>query len=139
PSEVPNSMPLVPQKPKQISFRDQTETDYSKSVKGPDSEKAPVKTFINQTGASTARKTRVKVIADYIMKYPEITSLEQRDEYRAVFNDQYQEYKDLHHHISLTLSKFRQLDALMDRLLRDKTQNPQRIQIILQKLEEKKN
>uniref|UniRef100_A0A3B4ALS3 OCEL domain-containing protein n=1 Tax=Periophthalmus magnuspinnatus TaxID=409849 RepID=A0A3B4ALS3_9GOBI len=72
-------------------------------------------------------------------KYPEITCLEQREEYRAVFNDQYQEYRDLHRHISLTLSKFRQLDMLMDKLLRDSTQNPQRIQSLLQTLEEKKN
>uniref|UniRef100_A0A8C6SZ40 OCEL domain-containing protein n=1 Tax=Neogobius melanostomus TaxID=47308 RepID=A0A8C6SZ40_9GOBI len=56
------------------------------------------------------------------------------------FNDQYPEYRDLHRDISLTLSKFRQLDAMMERLQRDNgTQNQQRIRSILQKLEEKKN
>ncbi|KAJ0012138.1 hypothetical protein NQD34_013113 [Periophthalmus magnuspinnatus] len=134
PSDVPNSIPLVPHKPKQISFRDQTETDHSKSVNGPEAQRPPVKSIINKSGA-----TKTCIIADYIMKYPEITCLEQREEYRAVFNDQYQEYRDLHRHISLTLSKFRQLDMLMDKLLRDSTQNPQRIQSLLQTLEEKKN
>ncbi len=52
-------------------------------------------------------------------KYPEISCVEEREKYRAVFNDQYQEYKDLHRDISLTLSKFRELDATMARLLRD--------------------
>lgn len=52
-------------------------------------------------------------------KYPEISCVEEREKYKAVFNDQYQEYKDLHRDISTTLSKFRELDATMARLLRD--------------------
>lgn len=43
--------------------------------------------------------------------------MEEREKYRAVFNDQYQEYKDLHRDVSSTLSKFTELDAAMDRLL----------------------
>ncbi|KAK7945266.1 hypothetical protein WMY93_000994 [Mugilogobius chulae] len=136
PNEIPNTMSLVPQKPKRISFKDQTDKDLGKSVSCPDSDRPAVEPIINKI---TTSKTRVQVIADYIMKYPEITSVEQREEYKAVFNDQYQEYRDLHRDISLTLSKFRQLDTLMEKLLRDSTQNPQRIKKILQKLEEKKN
>lgn len=45
--------------------------------------------------------------------------MEEREKYKAVFNDQYQEYKDLHRDISTTLGKFRELDAKMARLLRD--------------------
>lgn len=52
-------------------------------------------------------------------KYPEISCVEEREKYKAVFNDQFQEYKDLHRDISTTLSKFRELDAAMARLLRD--------------------
>lgn len=45
--------------------------------------------------------------------------MEERETYAAVFNDQYQEYKDLHRDITSTLSRFRELDLVMARLLRD--------------------
>lgn len=45
--------------------------------------------------------------------------MEERETYAAVFNDQYQEYKDLHRDISSTFSRFRELDLLMSQLLRD--------------------
>lgn len=44
--------------------------------------------------------------------------MEERETYAAVFNDQYQEYKDLHRSISSSLSRFRQLDLVMSQLLR---------------------
>uniref|UniRef100_A0A3Q0ST71 MARVEL domain containing 2-like n=1 Tax=Amphilophus citrinellus TaxID=61819 RepID=A0A3Q0ST71_AMPCI len=68
-------------------------------------------------------------------KYPEISCVEERDKYKAVFNDQYQEYKDLHKDISATLSKFRELDAMMKRLPREQ----HRIQRLLKKYQEKRN
>lgn len=144
PSEVPNSIPLVPQKQKRISFRDQTDTPHGNGVNGHDSEtqRYPLKPIISQSqsGVTAERETQVHIIADYIMKYPEIQSVEQRETYRAVFNDQYQEYRDLHRDISLTLNKFRQLDAMMERLTsHNSSRNQRRIQSILQKLEEKKN
>lgn len=52
-------------------------------------------------------------------KYPEISCVEEREKYKAVFNDQYQEYKDLHRDVSSTVNKFRELDATMARLLRE--------------------
>lgn len=56
-------------------------------------------------------------------KYPEISCVEEREKYKAVFNDQYQEYKDLHRDVLTTLNKFRELDTTMAQLIRDgKTQ-----------------
>uniref|UniRef100_A0A673CCD9 Si:dkey-208k22.6 n=1 Tax=Sphaeramia orbicularis TaxID=375764 RepID=A0A673CCD9_9TELE len=95
---------------------------------------------VNLNRSTAAEYTpKIHIIADYIMKYPKITSVEEREKYKAVFNDQYQEYKDLHTDISNTLSKFRELDGMMVRLLRDGNgQEKQRIQSVLKKYQEKK-
>lgn len=45
--------------------------------------------------------------------------MEERETYAAVFNDQYQEYKDLHRDLSSTLSRFRELDLMMSQILPD--------------------
>ncbi|KAM4556667.1 MARVEL domain-containing protein 2-like [Fundulus diaphanus] len=84
---------------------------------------------------------KVHVIADYIIKYPEIRSAEELEKYKAVFNDQYQEYKDLHRDISTMLNKFRELDAMVEQLSRKGTsfETQQRIQNILKTYQNKKN
>uniref|UniRef100_A0A672J430 Si:dkey-208k22.6 n=1 Tax=Salarias fasciatus TaxID=181472 RepID=A0A672J430_SALFA len=99
---------------KRISFRDETDTPLNDQQNSQRS----VPLQANRTEKST-HNPKVHVIADYIIKYPEITCLEEREMYKAVFNDQYQEYKELHKDISATLSKFRELDVMMERLPRE--------------------
>ncbi|XP_037642357.1 occludin/ELL domain-containing protein 1 [Sebastes umbrosus] len=135
------SIPLNPQKTKRISFKDEMDKPLSKdrinqNALNPEVHKNPVS--LNRAAEYTPK---VHIIADYIIKYPKISCVEEREKYRAVFNDQYQEYKDLHRDISTTLEKFRQLDATMARLLREgkSQEDQQRIQSILKKYQQKKS
>ncbi|XP_055359551.1 uncharacterized protein zgc:154006 [Betta splendens] len=137
--EFERSIPLKPQKPKRISFKDEMD-------KSPSRDCASLHVPVHEVHKNPLQKDRVSeytpkvhIIADYIIKYPEIGCVEEREKYKAVFNDQYQEYKDLHRDISTTISKFRDLDTVMERLLRDGKSDPQRIQSILKTYEEKKS
>lgn len=126
----------IPLKPKRISFMDETDTPVNNQQNNQHS----VLPEVNRADKSTYNP-KVHIIADYIIKYPEITSVEEREMYKAVFNDQYQEYKDLHRDISTTLSKFRELDVMMERLPREgkSHEEKQRIQNILKNYQQKKS
>ncbi|NXC39693.1 MALD2 protein, partial [Penelope pileata] len=56
------------------------------------------------------------VMPDYLAKYPAIQTNEMRDRYKAVFNDQFAEYKELSMEVHAVLKKFDELDALMRQL-----------------------
>ncbi|XP_034038336.1 occludin/ELL domain-containing protein 1 [Thalassophryne amazonica] len=137
--ESPQSIPLKPQNLKQIAFTDEkdgflSENPVNQQPRVPGANKSLV-------GARTGFTPKVHVVPDYIIKYPEISCAEEREKYRAVFNDQYQEYKDLHADINASLSKFTQLDAMMARLLREGKhhEDQDRIQRILMTYQQKKN
>ncbi|GLD52412.1 MARVEL domain-containing protein 2-like protein [Lates japonicus] len=56
------------------------------------------------------------VIADYVAKYPSIHTEEEKEQYKAVFNDQYAEYKELHTEIQAMAKKFEEMDEMMQNL-----------------------
>ncbi|XP_071379002.1 MARVEL domain-containing protein 2 isoform X2 [Centroberyx affinis] len=81
------------------------------------------------------------IMPDYIAKYPTIRSDDERDQYRAVFNDQYAEYKELHSEVQATLKKFDEMDSMMHSLPQNPTSQMEydRINKILQEYQRKKN
>uniref|UniRef100_A0A673GPK3 MARVEL domain-containing protein 2-like n=1 Tax=Sinocyclocheilus rhinocerous TaxID=307959 RepID=A0A673GPK3_9TELE len=80
------------------------------------------------------------VIADYVAKYPTIRSDEERERYKAVFNDQYAEYKELHAEVQVLTQKFEEMDILMRSLPQQpSTQMEQeRVNSIIQEYNRKK-
>ncbi|KAG7247493.1 hypothetical protein CRUP_017719, partial [Coryphaenoides rupestris] len=74
-------------------------------------------------------------------KYPTVRSEEERDQYRAVFNDQYAEYKELHAEVQVALKRFDQMDAMMHTLPQQPSSQMEldRINKILQDYQKKKN
>ncbi|XP_047197973.1 uncharacterized protein LOC118118010 [Hippoglossus stenolepis] len=140
--EFHQSVPLAAPKTKRISFNDEMDKSLNKDHIGPHA----LVPEVHKNPVSLKRDTtseynpKTFIIADYIMKYPEISSVEEREKYKAVFGDQYQEYKDLYRDISTTLGKFRELDATMTRVLREgrSHEDRRRIQSILKKYRQKK-
>ncbi|XP_007573852.1 MARVEL domain-containing protein 2 [Poecilia formosa] len=141
--EFNQSISLNTQRTKQISFRDEPDKPLNKDGNcQPELPPKVRKSSVSPNRASVSNDTpKVHVIADYIIKYPEIRSEEERKKYKAVFNDQYLEYKDLHRDIITTLNKFRELDTMVNQLPRKgkSLEDQQRIQNILKTYQDKKN
>ncbi|KAJ7993762.1 hypothetical protein DPEC_G00258050 [Dallia pectoralis] len=80
------------------------------------------------------------VIADYVAKYPTIRTEEERDQYKAVFKDQYAEYKELHAEVQVLSKKFEEMDEMMRSLPpRPSSQmEKERIATIVQEYQKKK-
>uniref|UniRef100_A0A8C7A3I9 MARVEL domain containing 2 n=1 Tax=Nothoprocta perdicaria TaxID=30464 RepID=A0A8C7A3I9_NOTPE len=81
------------------------------------------------------------VMPDYLAKYPAIQTNEMRDRYKAVFNDQFAEYKELSGEVHAVLKKFDELDALLRKLPHNpgNLHEQERISRVLQEYRKKKN
>uniref|UniRef100_A0A8C9LF80 MARVEL domain containing 2 n=1 Tax=Pavo cristatus TaxID=9049 RepID=A0A8C9LF80_PAVCR len=82
-----------------------------------------------------------KVTTGLSRKYPAIQTNEMRDRYKAVFNDQFAEYKELSMEVHAVLKKFNELEALMRQLPHHpgSVYEQERIAKVLQEYEKKKN
>lgn len=60
----------------------------------------------------------------FLRKYPVIRTDDDRERYKAVFQDQFSEYKELSAEVQAILRKFEELDTVMSRLPRHAA-NPQ--------------
>lgn len=81
------------------------------------------------------------VMPDYVAKYPVIRTDDDRERYKAVFQDQFSEYKELSAEVQAILRKFDELDAVMSRLPRhsENHQEHERISRIHEEFRKKKN
>lgn len=81
------------------------------------------------------------VMPDYVAKYPVIQTEDERERYKAVFQDQFSEYKELSAEVQAVLRKFDELDAVMSRLPRcsENQQERERISRIHEEFKKKKN
>ncbi|KAM9455356.1 MARVEL domain-containing protein 2 isoform 1-T2 [Clarias gariepinus] len=81
------------------------------------------------------------IVPDYLSKYPAIRNDEERDQYKAVFNDQYSEYKELHAEVHATLKRFNEMDSMMRNLPRNLSSQEEsdRINRIFQTYQQRKN
>uniref|UniRef100_A0A3B3Z9W3 OCEL domain-containing protein n=1 Tax=Periophthalmus magnuspinnatus TaxID=409849 RepID=A0A3B3Z9W3_9GOBI len=66
---------------------------------------------------------RITLVSLY-RKYPSIQSDEEREKYRAVFNDQYAEYRELHAEVQSVVQRFEEMDEMMRNLQSDKMGKP---------------
>ncbi|XP_069779311.1 uncharacterized protein [Narcine bancroftii] len=81
------------------------------------------------------------IVPDYVTKYPKIESVEERERYKGVFNDQYAEYRELHTAIHAANRKFVELKTLIEKLphYTETSEEHRRIMKILEDYKEKKN
>ncbi|CAM5126227.1 unnamed protein product [Natator depressus] len=112
---------LLQARPKRIVFQD--EVMPSGSLPGKVTKQLAFSEKGEELGAlscsiPTGHTPKPHIVPDYVVKYPGICCPEEREKYKAVFNDQYGEYKELYHEVHAALQKFKELDAMMSRLPR---------------------
>ncbi|XP_073452064.1 RNA polymerase II elongation factor ELL isoform X2 [Aquarana catesbeiana] len=71
---------------------------------------------LNGTCSNSSNPTSTSELPDYILKYTAIASQEQRQTYKTDFNEEYNEYRNLHARIERITSRFTQLDGQLKQL-----------------------
>ncbi|XP_040178750.1 RNA polymerase II elongation factor ELL isoform X1 [Rana temporaria] len=71
---------------------------------------------LNGACSNSSNPTSTSELPDYTLKYTAISSQEQRQTYKTDFNEEYNEYRDLHARIERITSKFTQLDGQLKQL-----------------------
>ncbi|KAM5264473.1 MARVEL domain-containing protein 2 isoform 2-T2 [Ctenodactylus gundi] len=81
------------------------------------------------------------IMPDYVAKYPVIQTDDERERYKAVFQDQFSEYKELSAEVQAVAQKLGELDAVLSRLPHhsDNRQEHERISRIHEEFKKKKN
>ncbi|XP_077331667.1 occludin/ELL domain-containing protein 1 isoform X2 [Lithobates pipiens] len=131
-------------KPRRIMFQD--EVQHLEDVKGKVTKTIHFLEKGSDSGAlnrsiPAGHRPKPHVVPDYVLKYPDIQSPEERENYKAVFNDQYAEYKELYNEVRAALLKFKELDSMMEKITSgpQSKKAPDRIKVIAEKYEKKKN
>ncbi|XP_007941509.1 MARVEL domain-containing protein 2 [Orycteropus afer afer] len=107
-----------------------------------ESEKPHMKTGLLQSGhIPSGHIPKPIVMPDYVAKYPVIQTDDERERYKAVFQDQFSEYKELSAEVHAVLRKFDELDAVMRRLPyhSENREEHERISRIHEEFKKKKN
>ncbi|XP_069504911.1 occludin/ELL domain-containing protein 1 [Ambystoma mexicanum] len=133
---------LMQDKPKHIAFKDEVAASggfqgkVTKSIHFSEAAQG----VLNQP-VPTGHIPKPHVMPDYVLKYPKISCMEERERYKAVFNDQHSEYKELYAEVRATLQKFKELGSMMEKLPQQtgNAKENTRINQVLLDYEKKKN
>ncbi|XP_060089388.1 occludin/ELL domain-containing protein 1 [Heteronotia binoei] len=104
--------------PKQAVSGDEIQPSRKVTRRVEFSEKGEEDPAVLNCSIPTGHHPKPHVIPDYIIKYPAIRSLTEQEKYKAVFKDQYAEYKELYHAVGAARRKLKELGALMAKLPR---------------------
>ncbi|XP_018410600.1 PREDICTED: occludin/ELL domain-containing protein 1 isoform X2 [Nanorana parkeri] len=131
-------------RPRRIIFQD--EVQHLEDMKGKVTKTIHFTEKGSDSGAlnrsiPAGHRPKPHMVPDYVLKYPDIQNPEEREKYKAVFNDQYAEYKELYSEVRTALLKFKELDSMMEKITSgpQSKKAPDRIKVISEKYKKKKN
>ncbi|XP_038595863.1 occludin/ELL domain-containing protein 1 [Tachyglossus aculeatus] len=112
-SSLPSRPILAQARSKRIVFEDELPACPPRGPSGPGGGHPGMK-----RAAVPRHDSAPPLVPDYVLKYPAVGSTRERAQFKAVFNDQYAEYRELHAEVSAGLHKFQELEAMMAQLPR---------------------